>query len=265
MQYLLPSITFFLGASVGSFVCVVASRYNTGLAFWKGESFCFSCNSTLKTLDLVPLLSFLTLKGRCRYCGSKIPKDTFIIELAMGLLSILAALKVGLFSLALSWLFIGHYLLLLIIFAVILLITLYDFRHFIIPDSFLLVLLGLSACYFFLFVSRISYLAPLVSGASLALPFLLLFLVSRGKWLGLGDVKYIAVLGVLLGFAEGLSAVILGFWIGAVYALLALFVLKKNITMKSEIPFGPFLSMGIIASLYFSIDLFHLHDLFQIF
>jgi prepilin signal peptidase PulO-like enzyme (type II secretory pathway) len=102
---------------------------------------------------------------------------------------------------------------------------------------------------------------------------LFIFLISKGTWLGFGDVKYIAVIGFFLGFAQGLSAVILSFWIGAVFSLTALFLkkivsgtnlplLKNNLTIKSEIPFGPFLSLGIIVSFYLGLDLFHINELF---
>jgi len=271
-------IIVLFGVAIGSFINVVADRYNTGLAWWKGKSFCFSCNTRLKFNDLFPILSFLFLKGKCRYCGSKIPISAFVVELIMGILSLLAAFKVGFFDFSISVIhnsyFIIHilpnYLLLTSIFALILLISVYDLRHFIIPDSFLLILFVLALLYNSLFIIHysifyLSILPSFLSAIMLALPFLILFLISRGRWLGLGDVKYIAVLGALLGLVAGVSAVILAFWIGAAYALLALFVFKKNLTMKSEVPFGPFLSLGAILGFCFNIDLFHLHDLFQIF
>ena len=196
----------------------------------------------------------------------------------MGVLSVLAFLKSGFLFSDFSWLLATNYLLLTAIFGTILLISVYDLKHFIIPDSFLIALFVFSLLhnsYFILHNSLplISYLGFLISGFSLTLPFLLIFLISKGTWLGFGDVKYIAVIGFMLGFVVGLSAVVLSFWIGAVFSLIALAVkkivsrtslplLKNNLTIKSEIPFGPFLSLGIIVSFYLSLDLFHINELF---
>jgi len=278
MLYFYLIFIFLFGTAIGSFITVIANRYNTGLPFFKGRSFCFSCNTQLRTKDLVPLFSFLSLKGKCRYCGSMIPNETLIIEILMGALSVLAALKsleLGVWSLE-AWI---SYLMLTAIFAIILLISIYDLKHFIIPDSFLVWFLVFSFLYISLPLSS-QFLTlnfyHLLSGVLLALPFLLIFVGSRGRWLGFGDVKYILVLGFFLGFVEGLSAVILSFWIGAAFSLFAISLkylklhinlplLKNNFTIKSEIPFGPFLSIGIIVSFYFSLDIFQIHELFNIF
>lgn len=286
MQYIFLIITFLFGAALGSFVAVIANRYNTGLSFLRGRSICFSCGDELHNKDLVPIFSFLFLKGKCRYCLCKIPKETFIIEILMGFLSLLAALKSGLLGLepgTLSLEFMFSYFLLTSIFAVILLISIYDLKHFIIPDSFLLVLSLLSLFNLVMPLGSIvlasvfsNILLNLVSGVVLALPFLLIFLVSKGTWFGFGDVKYILVLGFFLGFSAGLSAVVLAFWIGAALSILALSLkkltphinlplLKNNLTIKSEIPFGPFISIGIIISFYLNADLFQIHSLFNLF
>jgi len=265
MQYFLWVLVFLFGGALGSFILVIADRYNTGLSFLKGRSVCFSCNRELQSRDMVPILSFLFLKGKCRYCGSKIPRSAFIVEILMGILSVLAFLKFGL-SL--------NFILITVIFGNILLISVYDLRHFIIPDSFLISFFVLS------FISIILDTSPImpsfVSAFVLAIPFLLIFMISKGAWFGLGDVKYIAVLGFFLGFSRGLSAIVLAFWVGAVFSLLALFLkkivpwvnlllFKNNLTIKSEIPFGPFLSLGAITSFYLSLDLFQIHALLNSF
>lgn len=283
MQYYFLTLIFLFGAALGSFVAVIGSRYNTGLPFLKGRSFCFSCNTQLKNKDLIPIFSFLSLGGKCRYCQSKIPKETLIIEILMGVLSVLAFFKSGLFAsdpsllITTNYLLLLNYLLLTAIFAVILLISVYDLKHFIIPDSFLISLFVFSALYTLVLATSYWLLfTNFLSGIVLALPFLLIFLISKGTWFGFGDVKYILVLGVFLGFIQGLSAIVLSFWIGAVFSLLALSLkkliphvnlplLKNNLTIKSEIPFGPFLSLGIILSFCLSLDLLQIHEIFNIF
>jgi prepilin signal peptidase PulO-like enzyme (type II secretory pathway) len=270
VEYILGTIIFLFGAALGSFIAVIVNRYNTGLPFFRGRSFCFSCNTKLANKDLVPIFSFLSLKGKCRYCDSKIPKETLIIELIMGVLSLLAAFKSGFLIFNLSFFSFFHFLIILFIFANILLIAAYDLKHFIIPDSFLISLFILSFIY--LLISNLSFFPSLLSATILAMPFLLIFLISKGTWFGFGDVKYILVLGFFLGFIQGLSAIVLAFWIGAVFSLLALSLkrlkphinlplLHNNFTIKSEIPFGPFLSMGVIISFYLNADLFQIHSL----
>lgn len=279
MIYIWGVFFFLFGAAVGSFILVIVERYGTGLPFFKGRSVCFACNNELKNKDLIPILSFILLKGRCRSCDSKIPVKALLVEITMGLLSLLTAFKA--FSLELrAWSLeeISSYLILTAIFGVILLISVYDLKHFIIPDSFLLVLFFLALSSKLLapsFSSSFySYLQPLISGLVLALPFLLILLASRGRWLGFGDVKYIAVLGFWLGLITGLSAVILAFWVGAAFSLSIIFLkrfhfslplLPKNLTIKSEIPFGPFLSLGALIAFYFSLDILQLNSLLNVF
>jgi prepilin signal peptidase PulO-like enzyme (type II secretory pathway) len=294
MQYFFGIIVFWLGTALGSFIAVIGSRYNTGLSFLKGRSVCFSCNKELSKKDLLPIVSFLFLRGRCRYCKSKIPISTFFVEIIMGLLSVLAALKVGIFDnfqfSIFNFQLIFNFLILTVIFGTILLISVYDLKHFIIPDSFLIFLFFLSFLYILipnlsifpsfhfslLLTTGYLLLTSVLSGFVLSLPFFLLFLISKGTWFGLGDVKYIFVFGFFLGFSAGLSALVLAFWIGAVFSVLALLVkkliprinlplLRNNLTIKSEIPFGPFLSLGIIISFYLNADLFQIHSLFNVF
>src|SRR3989344_917801 len=196
MAYIFGIIIFLFGSALGSFICVIADRYNTGLSFLKGRSFCFSCNTKLQTKDLFPLFSYLFLKGRCRYCGIKIPREALFVEIIMGIVSILVALKIGIlgnnfqFSIF-NFQIIFNFLILSFIFAVILLISIYDLRHFIIPDSFLVTFFVLSFLYLSIFPSfNFSFFfSSLLSVLLLPLPFLALFLISRGTWFGFGDVK----------------------------------------------------------------------------
>jgi leader peptidase (prepilin peptidase)/N-methyltransferase len=275
MQYFFGILIFLFGSAVGSFVAVIANRFNTGLSFFKGRSICFSCNTQLQKKDLFPIFSFLFLKGKCRHCQSKIPKETIFVEILMGIFSVLAALKSGFFISDFSLLLTTDYLLLTSIFGVILLISIYDLKHFIIPDSFLISFFVLSLLSFLILHNSYFIIPSIISGVVLALPFLLIFLVSKGTWFGFGDVKYIAVLGFFLGFSQGLSAIVLSFWIGAAFSLVAISLkrltphinlplLRNNLTIKSEIPFGPFLSLGIIISFCLSLDLFQINALFNL-
>ncbi|MBN2093793.1 MAG: prepilin peptidase [Candidatus Zambryskibacteria bacterium] len=279
MLYLWDVVIFLFGTALGSFVGVIADRYNTGLPFFKGRSICFSCNTKLKNKDLFPIFSFLFLKGRCRYCQAKIPISAIIIEIIMGILVVLVAFETGFLSLELrAWsLEMGiSFLLITALFSIILLISIYDLKHFIIPDAFLIAFFVFALSFKLLALSLPAILFNLVTGIILALPFLLIFLISKGRWFGFGDVKYIAVLGFFLGPAMGLSAIILAFWIGAVFSVLVLLIKKikshinlplfsNNFTIKSEIPFGPFLSLGIILSFLLNLDIFQIKFLLNVF
>lgn len=253
------TILFIFGGTLGSFALVIVDRYNTSFSWWKGRSKCLNCNSFLKVLDLMPFFSFLFLKGRCRYCNLKIPFNLFFAEIVMGILSVFASFRSGLVS-DFSYEKFAQYLVLTAIFGLILIISLYDIKHFIIPNSFLVILLFLSSVY-----NKDLLIPNFISGILLTTPFLLLFFFSRGKWLGFGDIKYMFVIGVLLGLPIGLTAIVFAFWIGAFYSIIALLVFNKNLTMKSMIPFGPFLSIGIILAFLFQYDLFKINDLIYFF
>lgn len=277
MEYLYIGIIFIFGSIIGSFINVIADRYNTGLSFVKGRSFCFSCGSTLTKTDLFPIFSFIFLRGKCRYCKSKIPNTVFIVEILMGILSILAAFKSGIFDsnfilmMDVGLIPLFKYLLLTFIFGTILLLSIYDLRHFIIPDPFLIVFFVLALGYKFLTSSFYQIGFDLIAGIVLLLPFLIIFFVSKGRWIGFGDVKYIFFIGFFLGISVGVSAVVLSFWIGAFISLSILFFKKtgllnrfNNLTIKSEIPFGPFLSLGVIIGFCLRLDLFQIKNLLDV-
>lgn len=273
---------FIFGTIIGSFLNVVILRYNTG-ATLRGRSRCFSCGKTILWYDLVPILSFLLLRGRCRFCRSTVSPQYPLVELASGFLFLgvflryFSASPIPDFSILYS-LFSTLYLpfsIDLFVFCLLLVIAVYDLTHKIIPDKMVFLFAVLSLGKLFLSVPfsdlfRFPHLLDLLAGPLLALPFCLLWLVSRGRWMGLGDGKLALGLGWFLGFSLGVSAVVLGFWLGAVVGLTlvalarlrrARFVPKfllnaglKNLTMKSEVPFAPFLIAGFVIVYFFGID-----------
>ncbi len=252
-------IIFIFGVIIGSFLNVVINRYNTGISLG-GRSMCFSCGAKLSWYELIPIISFLIQRGKCRKCKSKISWQYLIVEFSTGILFLLTVCYLpftGYFDI-----FVYFYLWIIICLLVV--ITVYDFRHKIIPDSFVYVFAGLSFLYMFaniVFSIGDFNKIDLLAGPILATPFVLLWLVSRGSWMGLGDAKLSLGIGWFLGLYYGLSAIILSFWIGAVFGVVLiifgntnLFLKDKKFTMKSEIPFGPFLILGIFLVLFFKID-----------
>lgn len=234
-------ILFVFGLCVGSFLHVLALRHNSGASLG-GRSACSVCATRLRWYELVPVLSFLFLSGRCRTCRSKISWRYPAVEVLTGLL------------------FATVPLVFLPVFSLYIAITLYDLRHKIIPDALVYAAIALSALTrAFLGGGALDYLA----GPILFLFFAAIWLLSRGRAIGFGDSKLALSIGLLLGAAGGFSAVILAFWIGAVWGIGAMIFSPKRLTMKSELPFAPFLILGAWLSAAFAPDLLHVSTLFQ--
>lgn len=266
MVYILAPL---FGLVVGSFMNVFILRYGTGRGVG-GRSKCFSCGHTLSSADLVPLFSYIFLRGRCRYCKSRISPQYFVVELfsALILLAVAYAIRADLFF--------GWQQLLMLVFAsgfflCLLAISVYDMRHKMIPDGMLLGA-GVFALANFAVVTSLlgsdnlllTIVFRLLSGVALALPFFLVWFFSKGRWMGFADWKLAFVVGLFLGFDIGLSAVILAFWIGAFTAVSFIFLGRfdwfgrimpfiSGLSGKSEMPFGPFLAIGAFLAYYFAI------------
>ena len=257
---------FILGTIIGSFLNVVAIRYNTGRSNG-GRSSCYSCNKALSWHELFPVFSFIFLRGRCRHCKSKISWQYPLVELTTGLIFL------GLFLFlnnSYSILFPSYFILYTyyaIIFCLLIVISIYDFRHKIIPDSFSYAFSLISTIHlFFGNTSGWDFLA----GPIFFLPFYLIWRISDGKWMGLGDGKLVLGIGWLLGLIDGLSAIVLAFLVGAAVALCAMAYQKivshprHSLHFKSEIPFGPFLILGTILIFFFRWDIMSLHALLSV-
>lgn len=242
MIWLADLSVFVFGLIVGSFLNVVIYRYQTGYTVL-GRSECLVCGEPLKWFELVPLASFFLQLGRCRTCGGSISWQYPLVELATGLIFLGAFLRGS----GLAWTLIVDW----VVWSLLIVITVYDWRHKIIPDHFVY-------AFIVLVLLRSVWLGGAGSnvfvGLALGAFFWLLWFVSRGRWLGLGDAKLALGLGLWLGFPAALSAVALAFWSGALVGL-ALLVLKSY-NMKSEVPFAPFLVLGALLVYFFQIDVF---------
>lgn len=243
-------ILFVFGAIIGSFLNVVALRLNSGLSL-SGRSHCPQCGKTLKYYELIPILSFFWFGGRCRECRVRISWQYPIVEILTGLLFL------SLYCLPFT---IYQRLILATVFCIYIVIVIYDLRHKIIPDSLVYVAILLSVVNGWFSAYRLlDWLAgPLLFGF-----FALIWLLSRGRAIGFGDAKLVLSVGLLLGAALGFSAIILAFWMGAgiglallVYSrVVPLFVDGKKITIKSEIPFAPFIILGAWLATILNLDL----------
>lgn len=241
---------FILGLIVGSFLnCVIyrmelqedmpkGSPQRKAVSFLRGKSFCPNCRHELAWSDLVPVFSFLLLKGKCRYCGKKISWQYPVVEI----------LTAFLFLAVFSQFSLINSVFLAVIFSLLLVIFVFDLKHFIIPDRVLFLAI-ITAFLYNLFLNygnmfNFIYSAFLASGF-----FLLIFIISKGRWIGFGDVKFAFFMGLFLGFPGILIAFYFAFTIGAIIGV-GLIVAKRK-EMKSEIPFGPFLIIGTLSAFFY--------------
>ena len=257
---------FILGLIIGSFLNVVIFRYDNDL-FWRsllGRSNCISCKKNLVWYELIPLISFLIQKRRCRNCGRKISWQYFTVELLTGIMFLLIFnFK---FYLSINNFLISDFanlIYLWVIFSVLIIITVYDIKHKIIPDSLSFLFAGLSFCgLFFNGLDSVSWI-NLLAGPILATPFAFLWLISKGRWIGFGDAKLALGIGWFLGLVDGVSAIVLAFWIGSVFGIFLILLSKlqtlffrgKTFTIRSEIPFAPFLILGTVLIFFFGWDI----------
>ncbi len=253
MEMLLASIIFYFGAIVGSFLNVVILRLPEGKKL-TGRSACVACGHTLGVLELFPLFSFLGLLGKCRHCRKRISPRYFIIELCTGLLFVgmwFVFSPTNLFELML---YVRNYF----IIAVLLSVFVIDLEHFIILDVIVFPALGVVLAFNFalsLFSGSpmwssgnflVSGLIGLILGA---LPFWLVWYLSKGRWMGFGDVKLGLFLGLVLGWPQIFVGYFIAVILGGVISVFLLLLTKK--TLKSQVPFGTFLSIGALAALFY--------------
>lgn len=219
-----------------------------------------SCRSTLCWYELIPLISFLALSGRCKSCKTKISKQYPLVEFITGLIFAGLFLKFQDLFFDFTLIFSATFVFYAVAFCLLIVISVYDLKHKIIPDSLALSLGILSFAGIFLFSHsvfnpHIPGLWEFFSGILIALPFALIWLVSSGRWMGLGDAKLAIGLGWLLGLTRALSGIVVAFWAGAVIGVILL-VFSRSHGMKSEIPFAPFLALGAVLAFLIELNLF---------
>ena len=253
MEILVYIFVFFFGLTVGSFLNCVIYRLEEGKSFLKGRSFCPHCKHQLSWQDLIPLLSFLILKGKCRYCKKPISWQYPLVELATAIVFLsIFQLTIDNQQLVIPSIFNFCYLLIVACFLII--IFVYDLKHYIIPDKIIYPAIMVSGIWYFVsgiflnLYTKYEILNTIYSVFGAAVFFLLIVLVSRGKWMGAGDIKLAFLMGLFLSFPKILAALFLAFLVGAIIGVGLILGGKK--TLKSEVPFGPFLVTGTFIALF---------------
>ena len=234
---------FFVGLCIGSFLNVCIYRLPASKSIVRPRSMCPNCGNFIPFYDNIPVLSYLLLRGRCRYCKNVISPRYPVVELLTGLFALITVLKFGLTVSALVY---------FLFIATLLAVTFIDIDHRIIPN--VITLPGIAL--FFaagLLVPQITWkdslLGILIGGGSLYLVAQAYYLVKKVDGMGGGDVKLLAMIGALVGW-QGVLFTIFTASLSGTLAGLAVMIQQRS-TVRQKIPFGPFLAIGAICFLFF--------------
>jgi leader peptidase (prepilin peptidase)/N-methyltransferase len=238
-----------VGFAIGSFLNVCIDRLPYGKSLIRPPSHCDACQRRLGILDMIPVISYLILRGRCHYCGARIPIRVFIIEAATGILFLLSFWRYGLtaqFGVSAFWC------------CVFLVIIFIDWESQLILNKMTypagviaLIILAIHT-----YVTGANLLPPqatllngVISGAVLFV-FFLLFVLIRPRAMGMGDAKLVALIGLVSGFPLVVFSMLIGVVLGGVVAIILLAAKIKG--RKDVIPYGTFLAIGPIIALIFA-------------
>lgn len=276
---------FFIGTILGSFAKAVADRQQKQNSL-RGRSYCASCKHNLAWYDLFPVISYMWLSGKCRYCHKKIPLGNLTSEV-VGFLIVLVLISQT-FDTGLllnptiqTIIPIGDIIFKIFVVTVLFILFLTDLKTGLLPDKITYPAIIIATSYLLLATSykswllyeslKISpigrYLLPpysgyvwelilrlwqvpvlaVITGLAISLIFVMLIVITKGKGMGWGDVKFVLFIGIALGFPNGIIAIFLAFLAGAIFSVVLLALGKKH--FGQTIPFGPFLSFGTYIAL----------------
>ena len=240
-QTVISALVFLYGLVIGSFLNVCIYRIPIGKTIVKGRSYCPNCNALIPWYLNVPVLSFLFLKGRCKFCNSPISKRYLLVESLTGILYLAVWF---IFGFTYESLFIAALLSILII------ISFIDFDTQTIPDGLVLLILALGIIHGG--YQSICLDAPwhiwVIGFFAASLPLFILGLIVANS-MGGGDIKLMAAAGLFIGWKLILLSLFIGSIYGAIYS--AFILIRRKGNMKTAIPFGPYLSMGITTAVLF--------------
>lgn len=229
---------FLLGLVVGSFCNAVIWRLHVRRSFTRGRSVCPRCKKTLRKRDLIPIVSFIALRGRCAFCRKAISWQYPLVELATSALFAAFVWIEGVTLLA------GFHVAMT---ALLVILFVYDLRYMLVPDSVVLPAAILAFCG--QMIAGASLSATLLGGIIGAGFFLLQYLLSKGTWIGGGDIRIGLLMGVLLGWPAVIAALGLAYVSGSLIGLTLIAARRKG--WKSQIPFGTFLTASTVVTLLY--------------
>ena len=250
-------LVFVLGSVIGSFVGAMTWRMKTNRDWVCGRSECERCHHKLAAIDLIPIFSYLILGGRCRYCHKKISRSALALELAGGSAFLVSTMlfpsmvyqewldPLASFQLLTPMLSLAMGLWLVCL-AIMMALFIYDLRWRLLPNKLVFPLIAISLLLSAVMNLGLAHVSPMDWLIALGLGMLpitgvygVLYLLSRGRWIGLGDVKLGIAIGLLISWWGGVLVLFLSNLLASLASIPGL--LKRRISGASEIPFGPFL------------------------
>lgn len=235
---------FLIGILFGSFFNVVGLRIPKKQSIVQPRSHCVSCGTFLSWYELIPILSFLLLRGKCRNCQTSISIIYPFIELLTGLLFAFSFYKLG---------FTDELFISLSLISLLIIITVSDLSYQLIPNRILFM-------FFFLFIF-LRLLFPLhpwydsLIGSAVGFTLLLFIAIISKGGMGGGDIKLFAVLGYLLGLKAILLTFLLSVFAGSLFGVCGM--MTKRLSRKSAIPFGPFIGIGALIAYFYEVEIYY--------
>jgi leader peptidase (prepilin peptidase)/N-methyltransferase len=246
-------IFFIFGLIIGSFLNVVVYRINLAESLL-GRSHCPYCQNKIRWYDNIPLLSFIILRAKCRDCQEKISWQYPLIELLTGLIFAAVGNYFFIYFDPQTWITTAY---LLTVFSLLLVIFVYDLRFMEIPMIIFWIALGIAILYCLVYdwmnfsamlgIFNLLTFSGLLGGFSAFLFFFILVSISKERWMGMGDAYLAFLAGFMSGFPRIFFVLTLAFFIGSICSIILLATRRK--TMKSQVPFAPFLVSAIIVSI----------------
>lgn len=259
MTILVGSYLFIAGLIFGSFVLAMVDRMKSGKDWVRGRSECDKCKNKLQPIDLIPLFSWLSMGGKCRYCKVKLTRIYPLTELTVG------------FAFLISYIFwpyeltgINSILAFAIWLCAVVLMSglfLFDVRWFLLPNKLVrpLIALGLVWATLDIFKQGLSSSILIDYGLAIAVSaglFLLMFVISKGAWIGDGDIRLGVAIGLFVGGPlEAWLVIFLASVLGVVFSLPLVFKSKKSKRLKLKIPFGPMLIIALYITVLFGTEI----------
>ena len=244
-------IVFIFGVIIGSFLNVCIYRVPHGESFVFSRSRCPQCGHELKWWELIPVISFLVLKGKCSQCNSSIDWQYTFVEIFTGLIFLILYLRFG---------FTINFYIYLLLFSILIILSGIDIRFRIIPDIVTIpaLVVGFIVSIVFSHITYLNSILGIIAGGG---SLLLIAYLSRGG-MGGGDIKMMAMVGAFAGWKVALMSIFLGAFIGSINGLILIIIHDKK-SVKSSLPFGPYLSFGVLISiLYYQRIIEYYLDLF---
>lgn len=232
-QLIIAIFVFVFGVIIGSSLNALIFRLKNNKNFFSGRSMCVHCEKQLSWQELIPLFSFLIQNGTCKKCKKSIPKSYFFVEFFTGILFMHSLFVFSeLHQIIFSW----------IVITLSVLIFVYDLKYMLIEDRVSIPFMGVILV--FLAFHPEYAIQHILTGLGVALFFIIQILVTKGKGVGGGDIRLGFIMGLLLGWPMALYALMTSYMIALIWILPLLLV--KKVSMKSRIPLGPFLIIGML-------------------